>query len=86
MCGAILGAIFDCIYPDDVIGKDFFIFFQIKLNFLKDLIFQQTQISIFLNIEKWQVYVVCKHSLLKLLQDFEEKNVLRYVINSVEAH
>ena len=38
-----------------------------------------------LNIEKWQVYVVCKSSLLKLLQDFEEKNVLDYVFNSLEA-
>ena len=29
--------------------------------------------SIFINIAQWHVSVVCKRSLLKLLQDFEEK-------------
>ena len=42
--------------------------------------------SIFINIAQWHVSVVCKRSLLKLLQDFEEKNVLGYVIISVQAH
>ena len=43
-------------------------------------------LSIFINIEQWQVSVECKHSLLKLLQDFEEKSVLWYVVISVEVH
>ena len=52
----------------------------------KDLLFYYNFFSIFINIEQWQVSVECKRSLLKLLQDFEEKSVLGYVIISVQVH